>query len=52
MAKAVIPVDSLDAKDAKDPQRFVLKKFLEVYQAALKNSHPARPGGKNGGKGD
>ena len=52
MAKAVIPVDSLDAKDAKDPQRFVRKKFLEVYQAALKNSHPPRPGGKNGGKGD
>jgi len=52
MAKAVIPVDSLDPKDAKDPQRFVRKRFLEVYQAAIKNSHPSRPGGKNGGKGD
>ena len=52
MAKAVIPLDSLDEKNAKDPQRFVRKKFLEVYGAALKNPPPSRPGGKNGGKGD
>jgi nanoRNase/pAp phosphatase (c-di-AMP/oligoRNAs hydrolase) len=52
MAKAVIPLDSLDEKDARDPQRFVLKRFLEVYQAPLKSLPPPRPGGKNGGKGD
>lgn len=52
MAKAVIPLDSLDEKDAKDPQRFVRRRFLEVYQAAQKNPPPPRPGGKNGGKGD
>lgn len=52
MAKAVIPMDSLEEKNAKDPQRFVLKRFLEVYRAALKNSPTSRPGGKNGGKGD
>jgi nanoRNase/pAp phosphatase (c-di-AMP/oligoRNAs hydrolase) len=52
MAKAVIPIDSLEGKDAKDPQRFVLQRFMEVYQTPLKNSVQARPGGKNGGRGD
>jgi nanoRNase/pAp phosphatase (c-di-AMP/oligoRNAs hydrolase) len=52
MAKAVIPLDSLDEKDAKDPQRFLRRRFLEVYRAALKNAQPARPVGKNGGRGD
>ncbi len=51
MAKAVIPLDSLDEKDANDPQRFLRRRFLEVYQAALKSSPAPRPGGKNGGKG-
>ena len=52
MAKAVIPVDALDVKDAKDPQRFVRKSFSQVYNAAVKNSGPARQGGKDGGKAD
>jgi len=52
MAKAVIPLDALNEKDAKDPQRFVRRRFMEVYQAALKSLPPPRPGGKNGGKGD
>jgi nanoRNase/pAp phosphatase (c-di-AMP/oligoRNAs hydrolase) len=52
MAKAVIPLDSLDAKDAKDPQRFLRTRFLEVYRATLKSLPLPRPGGKNGGKGD
>jgi len=52
MAKAVIPLDSLGAKDAKDPQRFVWARFWEAYQASLKNLPPSRAGGKNGGEGD
>jgi nanoRNase/pAp phosphatase (c-di-AMP/oligoRNAs hydrolase) len=52
MAKAVIPLDSLDEKDARDPQQFLRRRFLEVYQAVLKNTSPPRQGGKNGGKGD
>ncbi len=51
MAKAVIPLDALDAKDAKDPRRFVRTKFLDVYQAALKNL-PPRSADENGGKKD
>jgi hypothetical protein len=52
MAKAVIPLDTLDEKDARDPQRFLRNRFLEVYKAALKAAQPPRPGAKNGGKGD
>jgi nanoRNase/pAp phosphatase (c-di-AMP/oligoRNAs hydrolase) len=52
MAKAVIPLDALDEKDARDPQRFLLRRFLEVYQAALKSLPLPRSGAKNGGKGD
>jgi nanoRNase/pAp phosphatase (c-di-AMP/oligoRNAs hydrolase) len=52
MAKAVFPLDSLDEKDAKDPRRFVQKRFLEVYQAALRSAPPARSGTRNGGKGE
>jgi nanoRNase/pAp phosphatase (c-di-AMP/oligoRNAs hydrolase) len=52
MAKAVIPLDTLEERDAKDPQRFLRNRFLEVYKAALKTSPPPRLGGKNGGKGD
>ncbi len=52
MAKAVFSLDSLDEKDAKDPQRFVRKRFLEVYQAALRSAPPARPGARNGAKGE
>jgi nanoRNase/pAp phosphatase (c-di-AMP/oligoRNAs hydrolase) len=52
MAKAVIPLDALNEKDAKDPQRFLRRRFLEVYQAPLKSLPLPRPVGKNGGKGD
>lgn len=52
MAKAVIPLDSLEEKDARDPKRFLRDRFLEVYQAALKSGPPPRGGAKNGGKGE
>jgi nanoRNase/pAp phosphatase (c-di-AMP/oligoRNAs hydrolase) len=52
MAKAVIPLDALNEKDAKDPQRFLRRRFLEVYQTTLKSLPLPRPVGKNGGKGD
>ncbi len=52
MAKAVIPLDSLDEEDAGNPQEFLRRRFLEVYRAALKNMPPHRPGVKNGGRGD
>ncbi len=51
MAKAVIPLDSLDEKDSADPRQFVRSRFLEVYRAALKSAPPPRPGRKNGGGG-
>ncbi len=51
MAKAVIPLDILDEKQAKDLKKFVRQRFLLAYRDSL--PPPPRPGGtKNGGNGD